>query len=210
MARSTATVPHDCPLRPRELEALEWLSKGNTYKQAALEMQISFSTIRGHLHNAYRTLGVPDRAQAVLLATRKGWLADPFDHLEAQGDDGDGCCPTCAKPLAVEVHPRQLIRLLEKALEAGIHKVDAAKMASAVLSVRAKGARPPVDSDREARVQGIKRAIERGTYKADPAEVAHAMLSQPFAGASADGRWHPQPSESVRSGGPPEKGSRFR
>jgi DNA-binding NarL/FixJ family response regulator len=35
---------------------------------------VSVSTVRGHLHNAYRRLGVVDRTQAVLVARRRGWL----------------------------------------------------------------------------------------------------------------------------------------
>jgi DNA-binding NarL/FixJ family response regulator len=39
-----------------------------------LETGVSVSTVRTHLHNVYRKLGVPDRAQAVLRAAEKGWL----------------------------------------------------------------------------------------------------------------------------------------
>jgi DNA-binding NarL/FixJ family response regulator len=50
------------------------LGEGKLYKQIAQELHRSTSTIRTHLHNAYRKLGVYDRAQAVLLAERHGWL----------------------------------------------------------------------------------------------------------------------------------------
>ena len=63
-----------CPLSSRELEVLMALSDGKVYKQIALEMSLSVSTVRSHLHRAYTKLEVPDRAQAVLLATKHGWI----------------------------------------------------------------------------------------------------------------------------------------
>ena len=63
-----------CPLSSRELEVLISLSDGKVYKQIAREMSLSVSTVRSHLHHAYAKLDVPDRAQAVLLATKRGWI----------------------------------------------------------------------------------------------------------------------------------------
>ena len=62
------------PLSKRETEALRILAQGKVYKVIALELDVSASTVRTHLHNAYRKLGVDDRAQAVLRATEMGWL----------------------------------------------------------------------------------------------------------------------------------------
>ena len=63
-----------CPLSSRELEVLKRLAKGMVYKQIALELSLSTSTVRTHLHNIYGKLGAVDRAQAVLHATERGWL----------------------------------------------------------------------------------------------------------------------------------------
>lgn len=63
-----------CPLSSRELEVLMALADGKVYKQIAQDMSLSVSTVRSHLHRAYMKLGVPDRAQAVLLATKHGWI----------------------------------------------------------------------------------------------------------------------------------------
>lgn len=63
-----------CPLSSRELEVLVALADGKVYKQIAHDMSLSVSTVRSHLHHAYAKLGVPDRAQAVLLATKRGWI----------------------------------------------------------------------------------------------------------------------------------------
>jgi putative nucleotidyltransferase with HDIG domain len=63
-----------CPLSARELEVLRRLAEGKVYKQIALDLSLSTSTVRTHLHNTYCKLGAVDRAQAVLLATQRGWL----------------------------------------------------------------------------------------------------------------------------------------
>jgi putative nucleotidyltransferase with HDIG domain len=64
-----------CPLTRSELEVVNLLAEGKTYKQIAYELDRKVSTIRTHLYNAYKKLGTADRAQAVLLATKHGWLA---------------------------------------------------------------------------------------------------------------------------------------
>jgi len=63
-----------CPLSGREVEVLKRLAQGMVYKQIAHEMSLSTSTVRTHLHNIYGKLGAVDRAQAVLIATERGWL----------------------------------------------------------------------------------------------------------------------------------------
>ncbi|HEY8304008.1 MAG TPA: HDOD domain-containing protein [Solirubrobacteraceae bacterium] len=63
-----------CPLSARELGVLQRLSEGKVYKQIAHELTLSTSTVRTHLHNIYGKLGAVDRAQAVLIATERGWL----------------------------------------------------------------------------------------------------------------------------------------
>ncbi len=71
-----------CPLSARELQILERLAEGKVYKQIALELDLAASTVRSHLHNIYGKLGAAaapsgamDRAQAVLLASERGWLS---------------------------------------------------------------------------------------------------------------------------------------
>ena len=63
-----------CPLSGRELGVLQRLAEGKVYKQIALELNLSASTVRSHLHNVYGKLGAMDRAQAVLIATERGWI----------------------------------------------------------------------------------------------------------------------------------------
>src|SRR3954447_23724113 len=63
-----------CPLSSREVEVLKRLAEGKVYKQIAHELGLSTSTVRTHLHNTYAKLGAVDRAQAVLIATERGWI----------------------------------------------------------------------------------------------------------------------------------------
>jgi putative nucleotidyltransferase with HDIG domain len=63
-----------CPLSSRELDVLKKLGEGKVYKQIAHDLALSTSTVRTHLHNTYAKLGASDRAQAVLIATDRGWL----------------------------------------------------------------------------------------------------------------------------------------
>jgi putative nucleotidyltransferase with HDIG domain len=63
-----------CPLSTREVEVLKRLAEGKVYKQIARELELSTSTVRTHLHNTYAKLGAVDRAQAVLIATERGWI----------------------------------------------------------------------------------------------------------------------------------------
>jgi len=63
-----------CPMSSREVDVLRRLAKGMVYKQIATELGLSTSTVRTHLHNVYGKLGAMDRAQAVLIATERGWI----------------------------------------------------------------------------------------------------------------------------------------
>jgi putative nucleotidyltransferase with HDIG domain len=67
-------VVEACPLSARERDVLRLLSEGKVYKQIAQDLTLSTSTVRTHLHNVYGKLGAVDRAQAVLIATERGWL----------------------------------------------------------------------------------------------------------------------------------------
>lgn len=62
------------PLTPMQQKVLVGLRRGMTYKQIAVDLQVSESTVRSHLHKTYERLGVVDRAQAVLLAQDRGWI----------------------------------------------------------------------------------------------------------------------------------------
>lgn len=63
-----------CPLTPKEQDVIRLLASGLVYKEIGAEIGLSTSTVRTHLHNAYKRLGVTDRAQAVLKCAERGWL----------------------------------------------------------------------------------------------------------------------------------------
>jgi putative nucleotidyltransferase with HDIG domain len=71
---STRRPIESCPLSSRELEVLRLLAQGWLYKQIAAELGLAPSTVRSHLHRIYARIGAADRAQAVLLATERGWI----------------------------------------------------------------------------------------------------------------------------------------
>src|SRR5439155_1587771 len=65
---------HGSAATPEELEAVRGLAEGKLYKEIAAALGVTTSTIRSHLHAAYRKMGAADRAQAVLIAAERGWL----------------------------------------------------------------------------------------------------------------------------------------
>ncbi len=61
-------------LTSRELEILRVLSTGMTAEEAAQKLGISVATVRAHLRAIHAKLKVSNRASAVALAIRQGWL----------------------------------------------------------------------------------------------------------------------------------------
>lgn len=61
-------------LTPRELEVLGWMATSNTYKQIAVQLNVSEETVRSHAKNILEKLKQPNRAQAVLTALRMGLI----------------------------------------------------------------------------------------------------------------------------------------
>jgi DNA-binding NarL/FixJ family response regulator len=58
-------------LTPREREVLGLLTKGHPNKEIARKLELREITIKVHLKNVYRKLGVSNRTQAVRKRTRK-------------------------------------------------------------------------------------------------------------------------------------------
>jgi DNA-binding NarL/FixJ family response regulator len=59
-------------LTPRELQMLAMLARGFLAKEIARDLHIKEKTVRNHISNIYRKLGIYDRSQAVLYAIKKG------------------------------------------------------------------------------------------------------------------------------------------
>ena len=62
-------------LTSRETQILNYIANGNSNKQIAHILQISEQTIKNHVSNILRKLNANDRAHAVVLAIRYGWIS---------------------------------------------------------------------------------------------------------------------------------------
>ncbi|MBE9512554.1 MAG: response regulator transcription factor [Chloroflexi bacterium] len=63
------------PLTRRETQILNYVAEGNTNKQIAHTLGISEQTIKSHISAILRKLNANDRAHAVALAIRNGWIS---------------------------------------------------------------------------------------------------------------------------------------
>jgi DNA-binding NarL/FixJ family response regulator len=63
------------PLTTRETQILSYVANGNTNKQIATALQISEQTIKNHISAILRKLNANDRAHAVVVAIRHGWIS---------------------------------------------------------------------------------------------------------------------------------------
>ena len=74
------------PLTSRETQILNYIADGNSNKQIAHILQISEQTIKNHVSNILHKLNANDRAHAVVLAIRHGWISaeelQPLAYLQ--------------------------------------------------------------------------------------------------------------------------------
>jgi DNA-binding NarL/FixJ family response regulator len=59
-------------LTPREVEVLEALASGHSYKTAARALSLSIDTVRFHVRGIYQKLHVHSKSEAVIVALKKG------------------------------------------------------------------------------------------------------------------------------------------
>jgi DNA-binding NarL/FixJ family response regulator len=69
--RKEAARPDPYGLSPRELEVLDCLVDGDTYKKIAENCHISVGTVRSHIMNIYRKLDVNSRSNAIVKAIQE-------------------------------------------------------------------------------------------------------------------------------------------
>jgi DNA-binding NarL/FixJ family response regulator len=62
------------PLSPREMEILQYVTRGLSNKQIATSLGISHQTVKNHMTAILHKLGVEDRTQAAMYAMRRGWV----------------------------------------------------------------------------------------------------------------------------------------
>lgn len=63
-ARQTVAADEDCPLTHRELEILCLVAQGHTNGRIASQLWVTEQTVKFHLSNTYRKLGVANRTEA--------------------------------------------------------------------------------------------------------------------------------------------------
>lgn len=68
------------PLTRRELEVLVRLALGESAPQIAAHLSVAYPTVKTHLANLYRKLGVSERAAAVTQAFLAGLLSAEIVH----------------------------------------------------------------------------------------------------------------------------------
>ena len=76
---------HFIPLSPREMEILEYVTKGLINKEIASQLGISQQTVKNHMTSILRKMNVKDRTQAAIVALRRGWV-----RLNETTDDAQG------------------------------------------------------------------------------------------------------------------------
>jgi DNA-binding NarL/FixJ family response regulator len=72
VAAPVRAVPEACPLTPRELEILRAAAEGPTNAQIARQLWVTEQTVKFHLSNIYRKLGVSNRTEASRYALMHG------------------------------------------------------------------------------------------------------------------------------------------
>jgi len=62
------------PLSPREMEILQFVTRGMSNKEIAVSLGISHQTVKNHMTAILHKLDVEDRTQAAVYALRRGWV----------------------------------------------------------------------------------------------------------------------------------------
>jgi NarL family two-component system response regulator LiaR len=91
----TSAGGSDAGLSTRELEILRALASGRTNKQIANQMWLAEPTVKFHLNNIYRKIGVTNRTEAVRYAYRHGLLQNPA--LEPTRERSSGAAPNASR-----------------------------------------------------------------------------------------------------------------
>jgi DNA-binding NarL/FixJ family response regulator len=62
------------PLSPREMEILQFVTRGLSNKEIAVALGISHQTVKNHMTAILHKLDIEDRTQAAVYALRRGWV----------------------------------------------------------------------------------------------------------------------------------------
>src|SRR5262249_51179487 len=77
-----AAIAHEVGLTPRELAILTAVAKGMTNDAIAVRLTVAPQTVKVHLTNVYRKLGVTNRTEAALYAYQRGLVESPHPDTE--------------------------------------------------------------------------------------------------------------------------------
>lgn len=70
-------------LTPREMEIFGYLADGQTNGEIASRCWVSENTVKFHLKNIFRKLGIRDRGQAMMIAKGVRHTLEPAEHSES-------------------------------------------------------------------------------------------------------------------------------
>jgi DNA-binding NarL/FixJ family response regulator len=82
-----ARLEHNSPLTPRELEILRAVAEGNTNARIGRQLWVTEQTVKFHLSNIYRKLGVSNRTEASRYALVNGLVALPGHNGTGRAGD---------------------------------------------------------------------------------------------------------------------------
>lgn len=75
VARCKVLRTPEKPLTMREVQVLEWAAQGYSNKEIARELRLEPGTITSHLRTIMHHMNARDRAHAVAMAIRRGFIA---------------------------------------------------------------------------------------------------------------------------------------
>jgi len=87
------------PLTSKEVQILTHIAEGNTNKRIASLLGISEQTIKNHVSAILRKLNANDRAHAVFLALRNGWISIEADNNGKHQEESIPLGPRPDRPL---------------------------------------------------------------------------------------------------------------
>ncbi len=71
-SRTRQRVRH--PLPPHQVSVLQLMSQGFSNREIAERLYLSENTVKGYVQEVLRRLGARNRLEAVMIASRRGWL----------------------------------------------------------------------------------------------------------------------------------------
>jgi DNA-binding NarL/FixJ family response regulator len=72
--REGPTAAPKAPLKAGQLEILRFISEGFSNREIAARVHLSENTVKSHVQEIFRQLGVHNRVEAALRATHEGWV----------------------------------------------------------------------------------------------------------------------------------------